>query len=249
MLTYVQLPSDGPAAPRLNSINIFLMLAPNTTPGGSVKPGIKLSEKRIVSQIPGQLARFPWDLFHHEVAILLTRAKARYPAVRDSRPPATVDDLIDLSDSLQELAAAANAIQSENTAPGKDAQAMKRVDSSITKTTERSTGTMKPSPNKLVATPQPQLDVADHDAEVLPRYVIKTIGPNGWETIMNAEQWGDLLSRRGFDVWTDGVLNMVVELVDVLVPMERAMGGKFTSIGGEKSNGKGKEVVGDEGLL
>jgi hypothetical protein len=58
----------------------------------------------------------------------------------------------------------------------------------------------------------------------LPAHVIKTVGPNGWEVIENAEQWGDLLRRRSLEVWADGIVNMIVELADVPVPS--ATGGK-----------------------
>lgn len=57
----------------------------------------------------------------------------------------------------------------------------------------------------------------------LPRYAIKTVGTEGWETIANAQQWSDLLLRRSRDVWADGVVNLVVELVDVHVGADDAL--------------------------
>jgi hypothetical protein len=57
----------------------------------------------------------------------------------------------------------------------------------------------------------------DPEPTSLPRYTIKTVGPSGWENIDNAEQWTDLLLRRSLEVWTDGVVNMIIELVDVPV--------------------------------
>ena len=48
----------------------------------------------------------------------------------------------------------------------------------------------------------------------LPCYNIRTVGPNGWETIANELQWTSLLNQRAFDIWADGVLNLIVELAD-----------------------------------
>jgi hypothetical protein len=55
------------------------------------------------------------------------------------------------------------------------------------------------------------------DETTLPRHVVKTVGPSGWEHVENAEQWNDLLSRRSREVWADGIVNMIVELIDVHV--------------------------------
>lgn len=76
---------------------------------------------------------------------------------------------------------------------------------------------------------------------MLPRHTIKTVGPNGWEIIGNEGQWCDLLARRGHEIWVDGTINLIVELVDVPVPTERAMGGKLVSMPAMGAKGKEKE--------
>lgn len=180
MLTQIQLPTENPTEPSLKNINIFLVLAPHSTSSVKVKPTVKLDQTRLSSTHIPQLTTYPWQDFSREVTKLLTKAKSNYPAIRAHLATHSSTAKTDtLTDNLQELAAAANAMQGDNT----DALAKKSA----------------------------------HEAASLPRHVIKTVGPNGWEYIADAEQWADLLARRGREVWADGVVNVVVELVDVQV--------------------------------
>lgn len=45
-----------------------------------------------------------------------------------------------------------------------------------------------------------------------PQYVVKTIGPTGWQVIDSAETWYHVLTERAFATWADGVCNIIVEL-------------------------------------
>ena len=177
MLTQIQLLIDNVIEPSLSNINIFLALATHPTSGVEVKPLVKLYQTRLSSTHIPQLTSYPWQEFSSEVAKLLTKAKASYPAIRAhlaAQQDSSTAKTDTLTGNLQELAAAANAMQGDNT----DALAKK----------------------------------AAHEAALLPRHVIKTVGPNGWERIADAEQWADLLARRSQEVWADGVVNVVVEL-------------------------------------
>lgn len=41
---------------------------------------------------------------------------------------------------------------------------------------------------------------------------MKTISPDGWKVIENAEDWYHILTERAFAIWADGVCNIIVEL-------------------------------------
>jgi hypothetical protein len=173
--TNMPLPTSPPREPNLSNINIFLVFTPRSLPNGTIKSGIKLDQKRIFRDSSSSLTNYPWTDFLREVITLLQKAKARYPAVREHLVPQ--EHLRHLPnpdlpvDSLRELAAAANAMQSDGS---------------------------------MVV-----------EGDLLPRYAIKTVGSAGWETVENAEEWKGLLERRGSEVWADGVVTVVVELVDV----------------------------------
>jgi hypothetical protein len=203
---------------RLSNINIFLVVSPNTIPSGAVKPSIKLGEKRIFSEPLTHLTGFTWDSLLWEVYQLLIAAKAKYPAVRDcvvaqnhrsNSVPTTTAVPNNFTDNLRELAAAANAMQSDNvissveTPPKKPMSTNNSGDPSILPPLHDSIPASQPP-----SSPSPTL---------LPRYVIKTIGPSGWEHIQDTEQWKDLLSRRSLEIWADGVVNIMVDLVDVSI--------------------------------
>jgi len=217
----LQLPFNDPTSSNITNINIFLVFASNTTTTGAFKPSVKLDEKRIASAPSNDLVSYPWNSFIYEVITLLKLAKANQPALREnlvqqensskqSSPAQT--KLQDHTNSLQTMAAAANAMQGDSAAGSGRATV--------------------PDTSK----PQNNDDAMDLDVARLPRYVMKTIGPNGWEVIENAEQWNDMLLRRGQEVWADGIVNMVVELVDIHVPLEELIGGDrqlLVSSGGE----------------
>jgi hypothetical protein len=143
--------------------------------------------------------------------MLLERAKARYPAIRENlvqqelrgTHPPPIGGTPTLTDSLRNMAAAANAMQGDSAPTGGCVQAKKPALSSTV-------------PEAINPTPA---SLKQSDLEVtLPRYVIKTIGPNGWEVIQDPEQWKNLLLQRGQEIWADGIINMIVELVDIPLP-------------------------------
>ncbi|KAH3972333.1 hypothetical protein HBI13_004680 [Parastagonospora nodorum] len=176
----LRLPTDNATRPSLSNINIFLVFAPHLPSGDELKPSVKLDQTRLSSTHIPQLTTYPWQDFASQVTKLLTKAKTSYPAIRARlamRQGSSTAKTDTLTDNLQELAAAANAMQGDDTDP-------------------------------LAKEPT-------HEAALLPRHVIKTVGPTGWEYIADAEQWADLLARRSREVWADGVVNVVVELVDV----------------------------------
>jgi hypothetical protein len=243
MLTYSQLPTDGPAEPSVGNINIFLVTASRTMPSNTVKPGVKIDQTRISSETTHHIIRYSWADFLQKVIKLLKRAKARYPEIRERimqhgerslRGPTINDNLDNVTDNLRELAAAANAMQGENVIAGMESQ--KPLNSKTTDDAHPSTY----QPLDTVQQAQFNLSsVADSEHTSLPRYTIRTVGPNGWEHIENAEQWSGLLLRRGHEVWADGVVNMIVEMVDVPVGVGTTEGRKdedIVEIGGDKSN-------------
>jgi hypothetical protein len=213
--TDVQLPTEGSTEPRLSNINIFLTLAAHS--------GIKLDQKRILEEPPNHLTNYQWDDFLREITRLLKRAKAKYPSIREHVKAQntcstsllatinTINNSSNLTDNLRELAAAANAMQSDNNIINGEGSAKKNIDM----VTTNEGGTL--GDGGAIAADS----LADPETTLLPRHVIKTVGPNGWEVIEDAEQWSNLLMRRGLEVWADGVVNMIVELVDIPSRMER----------------------------
>ncbi|KAF1841762.1 uncharacterized protein K460DRAFT_255598, partial [Cucurbitaria berberidis CBS 394.84] len=225
----VKLPTDGPAEHHLSHINIFLTLAPR----GS-RPIIKLDETRITLKPPQKhLAWYEWDDFLQHVIDLLQAAKAKFPEVRERL---VFQEGRIGAENLRGLAVAANALSNE-TANGEDAalglapppEGHHRPISQISQEVEPSTsGEATPAnpdasfpENALSAPPPPPVPVVKDDADtdtnikLLPRYIIKTIGPDGWKIIGNAKEWYDMLLEMAFAVWADGVCNVLVELVDL----------------------------------
>jgi hypothetical protein len=203
--TNIPLSLNTPSAPSLNNINIFLVLAPQILSSGTINPTIKLDQKRICSDQSLHLTKYPWDSVRREIIKLLVSAKVRYPGVREHLVlqehrfyPSTIVDGPDIpTDSLRELAAAANAMQGDGSIAGTD---------------------------RLVPSNTGVIDVTGPETDFLPQYIVKTVGSDGWETIENAEQWSNLLERRGYEVWADGVVNVIVELVDVSADSDRRSG-------------------------
>ncbi|KAF1913787.1 hypothetical protein BDU57DRAFT_502602 [Ampelomyces quisqualis] len=180
-----ELPTAASVTPYLRNINIFLVLASRTVSDGTVTPGIKVDEKRIVSDGLNQLTAFSWNDLQSEVIKLLHHAKAKYPDIHNhvvarSGAPAN------LTETLRELAAAAaNAMQAENM--------------------------------HVAAHPSEKKSA---DTTRLPRYLVKTVGPTGWVYIDDAAQWEKVRAQSSVEVWADGVVNVVVELVDGAVALE-----------------------------
>jgi hypothetical protein len=205
------------------------------------KAGIKLGEKRIFSERPDHLTSFTWDSLLWEVYQLLIAAKARYSNVRNrvvaqnqgpNGMPAVTALPNNLTDNLRELAAAANAIQSDNITSNAETAVNEPTSTGIVS----DPSVLPPSQDSLAA-PQPP---SNPEPTLLPRYVIKTVGPSGWEYIKDAEQWKELLSRRSIDIWADGVVNMIVDLVDVPIGQEQV-----TERGEADVGQQGEDIVKD----
>jgi hypothetical protein len=147
---------------------------------------VKLDQTRLVSGQPYQLVNYSWQQFYSEVIKLLDRAKAGYSAVK------------------------------------KRAVLQKHGSTSSLGTKDRSNN-LTDNLRELAAaanamqgdTAAPGVIKCPDETALLPRYVIKTVGLDGWEHVEDAEQWTNLLARRSREVWADGVVNMIVELVDV----------------------------------
>ncbi|KAF3046698.1 hypothetical protein E8E11_005748 [Didymella keratinophila] len=59
---------------------------------------------------------------------------------------------------------------------------------------------------------QPDKDDQHLRSSIGTRYIVKTIGPNGWQIIDSAQTWYHVLTERAFAMWADGVCNIIVEL-------------------------------------
>jgi hypothetical protein len=227
-LTRLQLPVDGPADPHLNHINIFLTLAPR-----GPKQGAKLGEKRISAEQSSHLAWYNYNDFLNEVANLVETACTRYPELqtKNSSQGRHLDGESGPSnESLRGLAVAANALQSDAADP--DTRATPEASSQHAGTTPKPAQDQvaaqgaspnlnkEPSPGtaRRSATPsqtaEPESRADPNPSESLARCTMKTIGPDGWEVIGNAEDWYHVLTERAFAVWADGVCNIIVELQD-----------------------------------
>lgn len=49
----------------------------------------------------------------------------------------------------------------------------------------------------------------------LPRFSIKTLGPEGWRDVASAAEWHGVLLECAFAYWADGRCSVVVELEEV----------------------------------
>jgi hypothetical protein len=171
--------------PYLHNINIFLILAPGGDYESASMTGIKVDEKRITSESTDGLIRYKWADFKGEVDRLLGRAGARFREVRQHCV------------ARRSGSASAPPPQPDNLTDNlrELAAAANAMQGDSTLTDSRA--------QKL----------SDASYSSLPRHVIKTVGSGGFETIDDALDWGDLLLRRSREVWADGKLNMIVELV------------------------------------
>jgi hypothetical protein len=173
--------------PYLNNINIFLILAAGGDYENASMTGIKVDEKRITSESTDGLVKYTWANLKGEVDRLLGRAAARFREVRQ------------LCVAQRSGSTAAPSSQPDNLTDNlrelaAAANAM-QGDSAMTDTRAQK--------------------LSDPSYSSLPRHVIKTVGPGGFETIDDALDWENLLLRRSREVWADGKLNMIVELVDL----------------------------------
>lgn len=63
-------------------------------------------------------------------------------------------------------------------------------------------------------TPHPTVEKhSDADTRLLSCCVIKSLGPEGWRQICNADDWCSVLREKAFAVWADGICNVLVEMV------------------------------------
>lgn len=206
------------------------------TASQGTRSGIKLDEKRVSAEHPAHLAFYDWNGFLKDVQALISRIRIKYPELRHQL--AVKENNIG-ADSLRGLAAAANALQFEDT---KHNTATPHVDSvmkdcfqkrnetpstrdvnSMCKSSTTSPDTAlagKLDYSSVVSAPSisdtPMADAqGDAAGDVLPEYIIKTIGPLGWQIIRNEQDWYNVLREKAFAVWADGVCNVLVELCNV----------------------------------
>jgi hypothetical protein len=147
---------------------------------------VKLDQTRLVSGQPYELVNYPWQYFFGQVIKLLDRAKARYPAVKKRA-------VLQKHDSTSSLGT-------------------KERSNNLTDNLRELAAAANAMQGDHAA---PGITEYPDEAALLPRYVIKTVGLDGWEHVEDAEQWTNLLARRSREIWADGVVNMIVELVDV----------------------------------
>jgi hypothetical protein len=94
-------PAIDTAEPHLTHLNIFLTYTPSNT-----KQSIKLDEKRISTTRPAHLTFYNYNAFVEQVTLMVNRAELLHPSIK--LPIADQD-----TESLRDLAAAANALQSD----------------------------------------------------------------------------------------------------------------------------------------
>jgi hypothetical protein len=152
------------------------------------------------------LAWYDYNDLMRESILLLQAAKDKYPELRMDIASQEVEPG---TDSLRGLAAAANALQTEHALHG--------APSSTTSPTQASVDenlSVLPTPTSAVGH-QPLFPADDLvETKSLPRYAIRSIGPQGWRDIRNADDWYSVLREKAFAVWADGVCNVLVELMD-----------------------------------
>ncbi|KAI8938080.1 hypothetical protein NX059_005751 [Plenodomus lindquistii] len=236
-VTHAQLPPACSVEPHLSHINIFLVSASRDG-----KAAVKLDERRISAQHPAHLTFYDWKDFQKEVHGLLLQAKARHPELR-RRPLSHGTDVG--GNSLRGLAAAANALQSEvSPADPTKSDGLVAQDHVQRPAREMSTPHDTASaldPNVTLGMQGPLLhsktspthhDIAmgntgeDAFDSLSTDYIVKTIGPTGWNVIETEQDWYQVLREKAFAVWADGVCNVLVELSNVpaeeSVPLQRS---------------------------
>ncbi|KAH6878343.1 hypothetical protein BKA58DRAFT_93524 [Alternaria rosae] len=197
----LKLPTTSSIEPSLSHINIFLVLA-----SSSGRPGIKLDEKRITAEPNAHLAWYDYNDFMREVILLVKAARDRYPELSMS---IAAHDVEPGTDNLRGLAAAANALQTEHALRGTSSSF-----NGLAQVAMEDNVSNFPTPTSATSN-HPAFPVDSHaETRSLPRYAIKSIGPQGWRDIRNADNWYSVLREKAFAVWADGVCNVLVELVE-----------------------------------
>lgn len=111
--------------------------------------------------------------------------------------------------NLRGLAAAANALQTEDAPQGPIATSKC---TGIPPADDVSAALLPPASAPAL---RPTMDQCNNsDTRLLSRFVIKSIGPEGWRHIRSADDWYSVLREKAFAVWADGICNVLVELVD-----------------------------------
>lgn len=194
-----QLSRTGTANPNLRHINIFLV-----RPSSGTTSDAKIGERRITAEAQSHLAWYDYNDFVNEAVSLLQTAKDSHPELESWMGSLQAPD-----NNLRGLAAAANALQTEDVPQGPVA---------ISKCTGMppadDVSDVLPPPASAAAL-RPTMDKCNNSgSRLLSRCVIKSIGPDGWRHIRNADDWYSVLREKAFAVWADGICNVVVELVD-----------------------------------
>lgn len=172
----------------------------------------------------------PWDDFVRDVIELLEAVTIRYPEVRKHLVPipyhascdrAAIPSADSMREDLRGLAVAATALQKKQDDSTRSDTAH-HPSQNIVGISSAMTQNSSPinSPNQMHAilpTEHIASDAEKSEERMLPRYSIRTLSENGWESIDNAEQWSKVLMQRACDVWADGTLNVIVELLDIPV--------------------------------
>jgi hypothetical protein len=142
-----------------------------------------------------------------ETVILLKAARDKYPELRAEHG---FQDVEPGTDNLRGLAAAANALQTEHAQHGASSA------TALIAQSFSADGTPSVLPTQTSAVNHHSVFPIDSHSETksLPRYAIKSIGPQGWRDVRNADDWYSVLREKAFAVWADGVCNVLVELVD-----------------------------------
>ncbi|EUC29514.1 hypothetical protein COCCADRAFT_40101 [Bipolaris zeicola 26-R-13] len=194
-----KLSRTGTANPNLRHINIFLV-----RPSSGTTSDAKIGERRITAEAQSHLAWYDYNDFVNEAVSLLQTAKDSHPELESWMGSLQAPD-----NNLRGLAAAANALQTEDVPQGPVA---------ISKCTGMppadDVSDVLPPPASAAAL-RPTMDKCNNSgSRLLSRCVIKSIGPDGWRHIRNADDWYSVLREKAFAVWADGICNVVVELVD-----------------------------------
>jgi hypothetical protein len=153
------------------------------------------------------LAWYDYNDLVRETVILLKAAKDKYPELRAG---VEFQDIEPGTGNLRGLAAAANALQTEHAQHGASSST-----ACFSPSSPADGNPSVPPISTAAASHHPSFPNDSHpETRSLPRYAIKSVGPQGWRDIRNADDWYSVLREKAFAVWADGVCNVLVELVD-----------------------------------
>ncbi|ENI10101.1 hypothetical protein COCC4DRAFT_68456 [Bipolaris maydis ATCC 48331] len=194
-----KLSRTGTTNPNLRHINIFLV-----GPSSGTTSDTKIGERRIAADPQSHLAWYDYSDFVNEVVSLLQNAMDSHPELESWIGPLQAP-----GNNLRGLAAAANALQTEDAPQGPIATSKC---TGIPPADDVSAALLPPASAPAL---RPTMDKCNNsDTRLLSRFVIKSIGPEGWRHIRSADDWYSVLREKAFAVWADGICNVLVELVD-----------------------------------